>query len=175
MNLHQAIPINTRWLTFVCCAGVAFLLSWSPESAAKPKIPTTGPHICNCGCSYKGSDAKFYFQNGHNVSTNLTCAELTVSDSKCDVKTVGHTYSGVLMGCSGGGSGMGPPPKQVPPPVAHRQCLRSQYIRYPRGRAALVHNLSCISGKRRSAQEEIIGNNRERQRFQELFLSSPDV
>ena len=115
MNLRQPIPIATRWIPFVCCAGVAFLLSWFPESAAKPKSPTTGSHMCNCGCSYKGGDGKFYFQNGHNVSTNMSCAELTVSGSKCDVKTGGHTYSGILMGCSGDGSSMGPPNKQVPP------------------------------------------------------------
>ncbi len=95
----------------VFCCGVLV-----PSTAnARDNRPTTGNHVCNCGCSYRGADGKFYFQNGHNISTNATCAELTVSNSTCEVKTGGRIYSGTLMGCSGDGSGGGPPTIQVPP------------------------------------------------------------
>lgn len=115
MIRHRLIPIVTPWTASICSMGLAFLLGWPADSAARPKRPGTGNHLCNCGCSYRANDGKFYFQNGHNISTNVSCAELTVSDSKCEVKTGGHIYTGVLMGCSGDGSGGGPPAIPAPP------------------------------------------------------------
>ncbi len=121
MNGHRLILSATHESAVICLLGLVFMFGWPADSAARPKRPGMGNHVCTCGCSYRADDGQFYFQNGHNPSTNMPCSGLNDSNATCEVRTGGRTYSGILTGCSGDGAGMDPPAAQAPSTIRPMQ------------------------------------------------------
>jgi len=110
MNHHPLILRPSRWMAFICCVGLAFLVSWPSHSAAKQKKPGYSPLPCTCFCAVPNQT----FGYDQQISSTVACSQLEFG--KCRISYQGVYYDGNRVDCRDATTGQVlTPPTQVPP------------------------------------------------------------